>query len=163
VSKLSASENPLLSTCFDEEDRVHSIFDGRVRALLSDQRRQLEEVTSVADLDTWRDNLVARQRSGALGCALVSLVSQLAAEDEHARIHAADYFAEWHRLIAATLRRLHNGGQLRRDADLDELATGLIAALHGGQVRARVSGNAEHMATAIDMALARIRFFAEPQ
>jgi hypothetical protein len=40
------------------------------------------------------------------------------------------------------------------DADPDELATGLIAALQGVYVRAQASRNVDHMATEIEMALA---------
>ena len=49
----------------DKEDLVRSSLDVRAQALLSDQRQQLAEVTNMAGLDTWRDNLVAanRQRS----------------------------------------------------------------------------------------------------
>ena len=92
---------------------------------------------------------------------LGTMVSQLADRDEHARIQVAGYFAEWRRRVATTLRRMQTGGQLRRDADPDELATGLIAALPGGHVRAQASRNVDHMATAIEMALARIGFFAD--
>jgi hypothetical protein len=40
------------------------------------------------------------------------------------------------------------------------MATDLIAALQGGYVLARARRNVDHMATAIEMALARIRFLA---
>jgi len=142
---------------------VRSVLDERAQALLAEQRRELAAVTTVAGLDKWRDNLVAanRQRGGAFGCELGTMVSQLADCDEHARIQLAGYFTEWRNLAAATLRRLQTGGQLRRDADPDELATGLIAALQGGYVLAQASRNVDHMASAIEMALARIRFFAD--
>ena len=147
----------------DKEDLVRSVLDDRAQALLSDQRQQLAEVTTMTGLDTWRDNLVAanRQRGGAFGCVLGAMVSQLADRDEHSRIQLAGYFAEWRGLAATTLRRIQTGGQLRRDADPDELATGLIAALQGGYVLAQASRDVDHMASAIEMALARIRFFAD--
>jgi TetR/AcrR family transcriptional repressor of nem operon len=147
----------------DKEDLVRSSLDDQAQALLSDQRQQLAAVTSIAGLDTWRDNLVAanRKRGGAFDCVLATMVSQLADRDEHNRVQVAGYFAEWRRLVAATLRRMQTGGQLRRDAAPDELATGLIAALQGGYVLAQASRNVDHMATAIEMALARIRFFAD--
>lgn len=142
---------------------MFSVLDDRAQALLADQRQQLAEVTTMADLDTWRDNLVAAnlQRGGALGCVLGAMVSQLADRDEQVRIQLAGYFAEWRRLAAAMLRRIQTGGQLRRDADPDELATGLIAALQGGYVLAQASRNVDHLATAIEMALAQVRFFAD--
>lgn len=147
----------------DKEDLVRSSLDDQAQAFLSDQRQQLADVTTIAGLDTWRDNLVAAnsQRDGAFGCVLATIVSQLADRDEHNRVQVAGYFAEWRRLVASTLRRMQTGGQLRRDAAPDELATGLIAALQGGYVLAQASRDVDHMATAVEMALARIRFFAD--
>jgi TetR/AcrR family transcriptional repressor of nem operon len=146
-----------------KEDLVRSNLDEQAQALLSDQRNQLAVVTTIAGLDTWRDNLVAanRQRGGRVDCVLATMVSQLADRDDDNRVQVAGYFAEWRRLIAATLRRMQTGGQIRRDAAPDELATGLIAALQGGYVLAQASRNIDHMAIAIEMGLARIRFFAD--
>jgi hypothetical protein len=142
---------------------LRSSFEDQAEALLSDQREQLADVTTIAGLDSWRDNLVAANRlgGGAFGCVLATMLSQLADRDEHTRSQVAGYFAEWRRLVAATLRQMQASGQLRRDAAPDALATGLIAALQGGYVLARASRNVDHMATAIDMALAHIRFFAD--
>lgn len=142
---------------------MFSVLDERAQALLADQRQQLAEITTMIDLDTWRDNLVTAnlQRDGALGCVLGAMVSQLADRDEQVRIQLAGHFAEWRCLAATMLRRMQTGGQLRRDADPDKLATGLIAAVQGGYVLAQASRNVDHTATAIEMALAHIRFFAE--
>jgi len=147
----------------DKEDLVRSVLDVRVQALLSDQRRQLAEVTNMAGLDKWRDNLVAanRQRGGAFGCVLGTMVSELADRDETSRIQLAGYFAEWRGLAATALRRMQCRGELRGDADPDELATGLIAALQGGYLLAQASRNVNQMASAIEMALARVRFFTD--
>jgi TetR/AcrR family transcriptional repressor of nem operon len=147
----------------DKKDLVLSNLDDQAQAFLSRQRQQLADVASIAGLDTWRDNLVAanRQRGGTVDCVLGTMVSQLADRDEHNRVQVAGYFAEWRRLIATTLRRMQTDGQIRSDAAPDELATGLIAALQGGYILAQASRNVDHMATAVEMALARIRFFAD--
>jgi TetR/AcrR family transcriptional repressor of nem operon len=156
-------KSPFHQHVSDKEGLVRSSLDHQAQAFLSDQRQQLADVTTMAGLDTWRDHLVAanRQRGGALACVLATMVSQLADHDEHNRAQVAGYFAEWRRLIATTLRRMQTGGQLRSDAAPDELATGLIAALQGGYVLTEASRNVDDMATASEMALARIRFFAD--
>lgn len=143
---------------------MRSVPDNRARAFLSDQRRKLADVDTVAGLGEWRDDLVAasRRRGDALSDVLGTRVVQLSEDGEHARIQLAGYLAEWRRLVAATLRRMQVSGQLRPDADPDELATGLIAAAQGGYVRTQTSRDADHMAAAIDMALARVRFFTGP-
>jgi hypothetical protein len=142
---------------------VRFVYDDRAQALLSDQRRQLSAVTTMRGLDTWRDNLVAANRhlGGALGCVLATSGPLVGDHDEHARVRLAGFFAEWRHLAAAALRRMQAGRQLRHDADPDELATGLIAAMQGGYVLAQASRNVDQMSVAIEMALARVRFFAE--
>lgn len=140
-----------------KEDLIRAVLNDRTQSLLADQRQQLNEVTSMAGLDQWRDRIVAasQQRGKTLG----NVAFHLADHSEVSRNQLARYFAEWHGLVAVTLRRMQVNGQLHRHADPDELATGLIAALQGGYVRTQTSRDAYHMATAIDMALARIRFF----
>lgn len=156
-------EAPFYQHLSDKEDLVRFDLDDQARALLADQRKQLAAVTTIAGLETWRDNLVAdnRPRGHAGDCVLAIMVSRLADRDDENRVPVAGYFAEWHRLIAATLRRMQTGGRIRRDAAPDELATGLLAALQGGCVLAQASRDVEHMTIAIEMGLARIRFFAD--
>lgn len=141
---------------------MRSHLDTHVAALLTAQRRQLLEVTSLRSFDTWRDRLVGidKQSDDESISALGTMVSILADRDESARQHAVACIAEWCRLVAATLRRLQDNGRLRGDADPEQLATGLIAGAQGGYVRAQASRNPALMAIAIDMALARIRSFA---
>jgi TetR/AcrR family transcriptional regulator, transcriptional repressor for nem operon len=145
----------------DKEDLVRSVIHEQAQALLGQQRRELQAVTSLTDLERWRDRLVAanQRRNGAFGCVLGTMVSQLADRDEPCRLLLAGYFAEWQHLAAAALRRLQTRGELGRDANPEELATGLIAALQGGYVLARVSRDVDDMAAAIDMALSRIRSY----
>lgn len=163
VSHASGTSNAQIYQHFcDKEDFVRSVSHEQVQALLCQQRRELQAVTSVADLERWRDGLVTGngRRSGAFGCVLGAMVSRLADRDESRRLVPAGYFAEWQRLAADALRRLQTRGELGRDANPDELATGLIAALQGGYVLAQASRDVDDMAAAIDMALSRIRSYA---
>lgn len=144
---------------------MRSVLNEKAQALLRQQRRELQAVTSVADLERWRDRLVTAngRRGGAFGCELGTMVSQLADRDEPCRLMLAGYFAEWQRLAAAALRRLQTCGELGRDANPEELATGLIAALQGGYVLTQASRDVDDMAAAIDMALSRIRSYVSRQ
>ncbi|WP_197519447.1 TetR family transcriptional regulator C-terminal domain-containing protein [Mycobacterium sp. E2327] len=155
ANQRSANNSP------DEEDVVRSVINEQAQALLRQQRCELQAVTSVADLERWRDRLVTAnaRRGGAFGCVLGSMVSQLADRDERCRLLLAGYFAEWQRLVAAALRRLQTCGELARDANPEELATGLIAALQGGYVLSQASHDVDDMAAAIDVALSRIRSY----
>lgn len=147
---------------FDKEYAMRSPLDDRARTLISTQRQQLSEVTSVSCFNIWRDSLVESIRPGdASGPALGLMLARLTDRNGCAREEAASYFACWRRLVAMALRQLQDRGKLRWEADPDELATGLIAGVQGGYLRARASRDADHLAKAIEMALERIRSFAD--
>ena len=120
-------------------------------------------MTSLTSFGEWRDSLVqaGSQLNDESIPALAVMISGLADRDESAREHAAGCFAAWRCLVASALRRLQNDGRLRSDADPEKLATGLIAGVQGGYVRAQASRNPDPMAIAIDMALAHIRSFTD--
>ena len=145
------------------DDSAQPDLDDLARALLTAQRRQLSAVTSVSCFDAWRDSLVeGSRRSGDLpGGALGVLIARLADRNESVRTEAARYFTGWRRLLATTLRQLQERGRLHHDADPEALATGLVAGVQGGYLRARASGSPHHLVTAIEMALERIRSFAD--
>lgn len=133
------------------------------RALLSAQSRQLSVVTSVSCFDVWRDSLVeeSRQPGDPPGGALGVLIALLADRNESIRTAATSYFSGWRRLLATTMRRLQERGRLRADADPEALATGLVAGVQGGYLRVKASGDPDHLVMAIEMALERIRSFAD--
>jgi hypothetical protein len=69
-------------------------------------------------------------------------------------------FAEWKGLLAAAIRRLQENGALRSDAPVEQLATGLLAALQGGYLLAQTARDVAPMAASLDMALTHIESFA---
>ena len=95
-------------------------------------------------------------RHGAYGCALGSLASEVSDHDDVAREALSRLFTEWQGLLAAALRRLQDTGALPPEASMDQLATGLMAALQGGYMLAQTARDVTPMATSIDMALAHI-------
>ncbi|MFL6051423.1 MAG: TetR family transcriptional regulator C-terminal domain-containing protein [Actinoallomurus sp.] len=95
-------------------------------------------------------------RHGAYGCALGSLASEVSDHDHVARRALSQLFTEWEGLSAGVLRRLQDGGALPPEASIDQLTTGLMAALQGGYMLAQTARDVTPMATSIDMALAHI-------
>ena len=96
---------------------------------------------------------------GAYGCMLGSMANEVADQDEQARAALQEMFATWEDLIAAGLRRMQDNGSLSPDADPDQLATGLMAALQGGYLLARTAHNCQPMEIALDLALAQVKTY----
>jgi len=144
---------------FDGKDAlVRAVVEHVGERIIEREREALGHVSTIRGLRRWRDALVQNNalRHGAYGCALGSLASEVSDHDALARQALSQLFTEWQGLLAGVLRRLQDGGALAPEASIDQLATGLMAALQGGYMLAQTARDVTPMATSIDMALAYI-------
>lgn len=142
-----------------KEALVRAVVALRARQVLERERGHLQRFRSFSALERWRNALVERNalQHGAYGCALGSLASELADQDDEVRTTLWTQLADWSALLAAGFRRMQEAGILSRDADPDKLSVGLMAALQGGYLLAETAHDVAPMETALDMALDHIR------
>ncbi|GAA3170761.1 MULTISPECIES: TetR/AcrR family transcriptional regulator [Nonomuraea] len=157
----NTSKSQLYNHFPDKEALVRAVVEARAAQVLERERGNLERLKSFNGLVRWRNALVQRNalQNGAYGCALGSLASELADQDDQARTTLAASFAEWEGLLAAGLRRMRENGVLRPQADPERLATGLLAALQGGYLLAEAAHDIKPMEVALDMALDHVKSF----
>jgi TetR/AcrR family transcriptional regulator, transcriptional repressor for nem operon len=144
---------------------VHAVIGLRGQQVLERETQRLGRLSSFSGLTRWRNALVqvSSLRNGAYGCALGSMASELADQDEEARVSLAGLFESWEELLAAGLRRMQDQGTLRPDADPGRLAVGLMAALQGGYLLASTAHDVRPMEIALDLALNQVRsYLTEP-
>jgi TetR/AcrR family transcriptional regulator, transcriptional repressor for nem operon len=144
---------------FDGKDAlVRAVIDHMGERVIERERDALGHVSTIPGLRRWRDALVQNNalRHGAYGCSLGSLASEVSDHDAVARRALSELFAEWQELLARVLRRLQDDGALPAEVSVDQLATGLMAAVQGGYMLAQTERDVTPMATSIDMALAHI-------
>ncbi|WP_116451370.1 TetR/AcrR family transcriptional regulator [Blastococcus litoris] len=146
----------------DKESLVQAVISRQAEGVLERHRQRLERLNSIRGLELWRDGVVQRNalRNGAYGCELGSLASELADQDEAARLTLNEHFHTWQGLLTSGLARMVEAGALRPDADPDALATGLMAALQGGYLLAQTARDVGPMQIALDMAVAHVKSFA---
>jgi TetR/AcrR family transcriptional repressor of nem operon len=156
------SKSQLYSHFVDKESLVQKVISLQAHELLERQRQRLERLSSIRGLELWRDDMVRRNalHNGAHGCELGSFASELAGQDEAARLSLSDHFSTWQGLLTAGFARMIDEGVLRPDADPEVLATGLMAALQGGYLLAQTARDVTPMQIALDMAVARVKSFA---
>jgi TetR/AcrR family transcriptional repressor of nem operon len=156
------SKSQLYHHFSDKDALVHEVIATQAQRLLERQQELLRRFSSFRGLQRWRDAVLQRNRlrSGAYGCELGSLASELADQDEDARVALAGYFRAWEDMLVDGLERMRQNGTLRQDADPVQLATGLMAALQGGYLLAQTARDSAPMAIALDMALDHIRSYA---
>jgi hypothetical protein len=125
------------------------------------ETQRLGRLSSFSGLTRWRNALIEVNslRNGAYGCALGSMASELADQDEQARSALAELFTTWEDLLAAGLRRMQAKGTLSPDADPGQLAVGLLAALQGGYLLASTARAVRPMEIALDLALEHVRSY----
>lgn len=148
----------------DKDALVRDVVAMQAAEVLKRQHQLLQRLNSLRGLERWRDALIESNavRNGAYGCPLGSLASELADQDEEARQAIARYFDTWEGLLEAGLVRMRNSGILRADADAQELATGLVAALQGGYLLAQTARDVKSMRIALDMAIGHVNVYAVP-
>ena len=118
----------------DKKTLVRAVVAYQTQAVLDAQQPLLGGLDSLDALRTWGDAIVSlqRQRHCQGGCPIGSLASELAETWPEARAELADGFGRWEEAIRAGLRAMHGRGELRQDADPDQLALATLAALQGG-------------------------------
>ncbi len=138
----------------DKESLMRAVIAHRLHAVLA----TLGGLDSMAGLRAWRDLVVdtQRQRNCEGGCALGSLVGELAEPYPDCRADLAGGFDQWEATIREGLQAMCDRGELRRTADPDRLATVLLAAVEGGMLLAQVRRDPAPVATALDEVLDRI-------
>jgi AcrR family transcriptional regulator len=158
-----ASKSQLYHHFADKGALVAAVIARRAEVILEREAALLGRVDSMRGLERWRDATVNRVqlRRGAHGCALGSLLSELADQDDGALLALTQHFHTWEELMKGALDRMRANGALRPDADTERLATGLMAALQGGYLLSQAAHGASPMEASLTMALERIGSYTE--
>src|SRR4051812_11407687 len=141
VAASGVSKSQLYHHFAGKEALVRAVIDLTGERVTARERDALSRVSTIPGLRRWRDAVVENNalQHGAYGCALGSLASEVSDQDDAARRALARLFTEWQELLAAALRRLQSSGALPPEASIDQLATGLMAAVQGGYLLARTA------------------------
>lgn len=155
------SKSQLYHHYADKDALVQDVIAHQADLVLTRQGEQLRRLNSIRGLERWRDAVIQRNalHNGAYGCPLGSLASELSDQNERARSALAGHFETWLGLITNGLERMRDAGKLRRDADPERLAIGLMGALQGGYLLAQTEHDIKPMRIALDMAIDHIRSF----
>lgn len=139
----------------DKQALVRAVVEHQTAAVVGKQEEMLAELDSLAGLRWWRDALVEHQRvlDCRGGCPIGSLGSELAEIDPEARGDIAAGFRRWETRIRGCFEAMHASGELVPDADPDELAMALLAALQGGLLLTEIQRETKPLEVALDAVL----------
>jgi AcrR family transcriptional regulator len=122
----------------------------------------LGQLDSFEALDLWAELNIARQRRLACqgGCGLGSLAGELVEQDSEIRADLAEGFERWEALLRDGLRRMRKRGDLSPEANPDELALSILAALQGGMLLTQTKRDVRPVEVALKNVIAHVRSFA---
>jgi TetR/AcrR family transcriptional regulator, transcriptional repressor for nem operon len=145
----------------DKMALVRAVIAYQTQAILDAQQPLLSNLDSMAALRAWRDGIIEMQhlRQCVGGCPIGSLASELAELDPAARADLADGFGRWADAIRAGLRAMHDRGDLRPDADPDQLALATLAVVQGGLLLTQTRRDTAALAAGLDAMLDHIESF----
>ncbi|HEU0041637.1 MAG TPA: TetR/AcrR family transcriptional regulator [Jiangellaceae bacterium] len=154
----NVSKSQLYRHFEDKQALVRAVIELVGDRTVALERERLSKVMTFAGLRRWRDALVENNalHEGKYGCPLGSLANEVADQDSIARQKLHDLFSAWHELFEDLLRRFQKEGVIPQEADVSQLAMGLLAAVQGGYLLAQTSRDVTPMASAIDMAIAHL-------
>lgn len=146
----------------DKDDLTRAVVACQIERTLFEQEKMMAGLDSFAAFERWRDQMVesVRQQHGRGGCPIGSLASELSDLDEDARAALDAGFGGWEAAIRSGLAVMRGRGDLRRDADPDELALATICSLQGGLLLSKVRRDPRPLQAALDGAIAHIRTFS---
>jgi TetR/AcrR family transcriptional regulator, transcriptional repressor for nem operon len=93
------------------------------------------------------------------GCSFGSLAAEVLKSDLDVGDAIADGFSRWRSQFIDGLTAMRDRGHLRPDADVDQLATSLMAAFQGGLLLTQGARDVQPLRQALDAALAYVDSF----
>jgi hypothetical protein len=111
------------------------------------------QMDSMPGLRRWRDALVEYQRRMQCqgGCPIGSIGGEVAESNPAARLAVASGFLRWEAAIREALAAMHVRGEL--DADPEDLALAVLAALQGGLLLTQIQRETRPLEIALDTIL----------
>ena len=115
--------------------------------------------TTLGELETWASRVVTEYNTGSVANTylLGRLAAELAETDSEVRIDLAVAFDRCFDCLATGIRGMRDRGEMRPDADPDELAITLLSVVEGGTLLARTNHDVRLLETPLLSTLDRIR------
>ena len=144
----------------DKETLVRATLAWRAESMMGlRQDPPRGPLDNMAALRAWADSYLDRPEVLAGGCSFGSLAAEVLKSDLDVADAIEDGFARWRAQFHDGLTAMRERGQLRPGADVDQLATALMAAFQGGLLLTQAARNVQPLRQALDAALAHVASF----
>jgi TetR/AcrR family transcriptional regulator, transcriptional repressor for nem operon len=136
----------------DRTQLIRAVIAHQTAAVLGNQQPLLGALDSIEALKAWRDLFLGLEDALECkgGCPIGSLAGELAEVSGAYRQDLARGFSEWEGAIRHGIEAMHSRGELPCDANPEQLALALLAAVQGGLLLTKVRRNTAPLAAALD-------------
>lgn len=140
---------------------IRAVITAQADAVITAQKDTLGALDSFDAVRAWADSSIDIHERSPDGhtCDLTVLAGGLSA-DEDSRADLAGGFQRWASLIRDGLEIMRERGELRPEADPEQLSLALLAALQGGLLLARTMSESRPLHAALDGAVAYVHTWA---
>jgi AcrR family transcriptional regulator len=144
-----------------KSELVQALAGLQAGRVLDAQRPWLDTLDSWDAWQRWRDAVLAHYGAQQhWGCPIGALSGELAGRDPALAADVAAHMDRWLGHLRAGIERMRAAGTLEKDADPEELALAIFAALQGGLLLTQTMHSLEPLRAALDGALAGLRSHA---
>ncbi|HEX4218930.1 MAG TPA: TetR family transcriptional regulator C-terminal domain-containing protein [Acidimicrobiales bacterium] len=147
----------------DKHSLVRAVIAWQADTVIELHRQPvLGRLDSFDSLRLWAELHIERQKANECegGCSFGSLAGELAESDPDTRADLAAGFDRWEVLFQEGLRAMRDRGDLRPDADPQQLGSALLAAMQGGMLMTQTKRDAAPLVASLEAMLAYIESFA---
>ena len=147
----------------DKQSLIRAVIEHQADAVIAvHQMPQLGRLDSFDTLELWAklniESLEGRNCQG--GCTYGSLAGELVECDATVRSDLATGFDRWEDVFRQGLTLMRDRGDLRADADPEQLAYALMGALQGGMLLGQTARNTAPLKASLRAALDYVRSYA---
>jgi TetR/AcrR family transcriptional regulator, transcriptional repressor for nem operon len=146
----------------DKQSLIRAVIAHQADAVIQKhQMPELGQLDSFEQLDRWAqlniESLEAHECQG--GCSYGSLAGELVECDSSLRGDLAAGFERWEALFRHGLTLMRDRGELRRDADPDQLTYAIMAALQGGMLLSQTARDSAPLRAGLTSVLHYVRSY----
>jgi TetR/AcrR family transcriptional regulator, transcriptional repressor for nem operon len=144
----------------DKESLVRAVIAWQADTMIGLHRDPpLTRIESLPEMREWALSYTNRPDVCRGGCSFGSLSSEIMKSDLKVHDEIAAGFDRWKALFLDGLEAMRTRGDLREDADPEQLAIGLMAAFQGGMLLSQAADSVAPLKAALDSALDHIEYY----
>nr|WP_319944958.1 TetR/AcrR family transcriptional regulator [Nocardia macrotermitis] len=135
------------------EQLLLAVTELEAARVFDDQQPYLNELTSRAAWEAWRDVIVTDCRTRGLHCPLGVLIADVGRYSPAAQAVTTQLIRRWQDSVRAGIEATQSAGEAAPHLDPDRTAAAIVTAVQGGVSVLLSTGSADHLEAALNLCL----------